>query len=109
LVNNIKAYFAHKRIFLVFGTSCDKDIPGIIDELVPLSPQVIVTRTSHSRSAPPPTLAAEFTKRGIHPETGKTVTEAISRALSLADRKDIICVTGSLFVVAEALDYFSGG
>jgi dihydrofolate synthase/folylpolyglutamate synthase len=109
LVNNIKAYFPHKRIFLVFGTSCDKDIPGIINELVPLSPQVIVTRTSHSRSAPPPTLAAEFTKRGIHPETGKTVTEAISRALSLADRKDIICVTGSLFVVAEALDYFSGG
>jgi dihydrofolate synthase/folylpolyglutamate synthase len=109
LVNNIKAYFPRKRIFLVFGTSCDKDIPGIINELVPLSPQVIVTQTSHSRAAPISTLAAEFSKRGIEPETGKTVTEAISRALSLADRRDIICVTGSLFVVAEALDYFSGG
>jgi dihydrofolate synthase/folylpolyglutamate synthase len=109
LVNNIKAYFPRKRIFLVFGTSCDKDIPGIINELVPLSPQVIVTQTSHSRAAPPPTLVDEFSKRGIEPETGKTVTEAISRALSLADRRDIICVTGSLFVVAEALDYFSGG
>jgi len=109
LVNNIKAYFTHKRIFLVFGTSCDKDIPGIINELVPLSPQVIVTQASHSRAAPIPTLVAEFTKRGIEPETGGTVTEAISRALSLASRTDIICVTGSLFVVAEALDYFSAG
>jgi dihydrofolate synthase/folylpolyglutamate synthase len=109
LVNNIKAYFAHKRIFLVFGTSCDKDIPGIINELVPLSPQVIVTQASHSRAAPLPTLVAEFTKRGIEPETAGTVTEAISRALSLAGRTDIICITGSLFVVAEALDYFSGG
>jgi dihydrofolate synthase / folylpolyglutamate synthase len=109
LVSNIKAYFAHKRIFLVFGTSCDKDIPGIINELVPLSPQVIVTQAPHSRAAPLSTLVAEFTKRGIEPETGETVTEAISRALSLADRTDIICVTGSLFVVAEALDYFSGG
>jgi len=109
LVNNIKAYFAHKRIFLVFGTSCDKDIPGIINELVSLSPQVIVTQASHSRAAPIPTLVAEFTKRGIEPETKETVTEAISQALSLADRTDIICVTGSLFVVAEALDYFSGG
>jgi dihydrofolate synthase / folylpolyglutamate synthase len=109
LVNNIKAYFAHKRIFLVFGTSCDKDIPGIINELVPLSPRVIVTQASHSRAAPIPTLVAEFTKRGIEPETRETVTEAISRALSLAGRTDIICVTGSLFVVAEALDYFSGG
>jgi dihydrofolate synthase/folylpolyglutamate synthase len=109
LVNNIKAYFAHKRIFLVFGTSCDKDIPGIINELVPLSPQVIVTQASHSRAAPSPTLAAEFTKRGIAPEIKETVAQAISRALSLAGRTDIICVTGSLFVVAEALDYFSGG
>jgi dihydrofolate synthase/folylpolyglutamate synthase len=109
LVSNIKAYFPHKRIFLVFGTSCDKDIPGIINELVPLSPQVIVTQASHSRAAPLSTLVAEFTKRGIEPKTAETVTEAISRALSLAGRTDIICVTGSLFVVAEALDYFSGG
>jgi dihydrofolate synthase/folylpolyglutamate synthase len=109
LVNNIKAYFAHKRIFLIFGTSCDKDIPGIVNELVPLSPRVIVTRTTHSRAATPSTLAAEFRKRGIEPETRETVSEAISRALSLADKTDIICVTGSLFVVAEALDYFSSG
>jgi len=109
LVSNIKAYFSYKRIFLVFGTSCDKDIPGIVNELVPMSPQVIVTRTAHSRAAPLSTLAAEFTKQGINMETRETVTEAISRALSLADRTDIICVTGSLFVVAEALDYFSGG
>jgi len=109
LVNNIKSYFSYKRIFLVFGTSCDKDIPGIMNELVSLSPQVIVTRTAHSRAAPLSTLAAEFSKRGIKPEIRETVSEAISRALSLADKTDIICVIGSLFVVAEALDYFSGG
>jgi dihydrofolate synthase/folylpolyglutamate synthase len=108
LVDNIKSYFAHKRIFLVFGTSCDKDIPGIVNELVSLSPQVIVTRASHSRAAPVSTLAAEFTKRGIDPEIKETVNEAVSRALCLASRTDVICVTGSLFVVAEALDYFSG-
>ncbi|MDH4291878.1 MAG: Mur ligase family protein, partial [Dehalococcoidia bacterium] len=109
LVNSVKAYFPQQRIFLVFGTSCDKDIPGIVNELVSLSPQVIVTQASHSRAAPFSTLVAEFTKRGVEPETRKTVTEAISRALSLASRTDVICVTGSLFVVAEALDYFSGG
>ncbi|NWF77805.1 MAG: bifunctional folylpolyglutamate synthase/dihydrofolate synthase [Chloroflexi bacterium] len=108
LVNNIKAYFPNRRIVLVFGTSCDKDIPGIVSELVSLAPQVIVTQASHSRAAPLATLVAEFTKRGIKPETRETVTEALSRALSLTGRTDVICVTGSLFVVAEALDYFSG-
>jgi dihydrofolate synthase/folylpolyglutamate synthase len=108
LVDNIKSYFPHKRIFLVFGTSCDKDIPGIINELVSLSPRVIVTQASHSRAATLPTLAAEFAKRGIDPETRETVKEAISRVLSLASDTEVICLTGSLFVVAEALDYFSG-
>jgi len=109
LVANLKAYFPGKRIFLVFGTSCDKDIPGIINELVLVSPQVVVTRASHSRAAPPSTLAAEFARRGIQPETRETVKEAISRALSLAGKADVVCVTGSLFAVAEALSYFSVG
>ena len=109
LVANLKAYFPGKRIFLVFGTSCDKDIPGIINELVALSPQIVVTRASHSRAAPPSTLAAEFARRGIQPETRETVKEAISRALSLAGKADVVCVTGSLFAVAEALSYFSVG
>jgi len=109
LVSNIQKYFNHKRIFIVFGTSCDKDISGIISELITLSPQVIVTQAEHSRAAPLLTLAEEFSKRGIEPEIKVTVTEALSQALALADRKDIICVIGSLFVVAEALDYFSRG
>ena len=109
LVDNIKTYFPQKRIFLVFGTSCDKDIPGMTNELVSLSPQVIVTQASHSRAAPLTALATEFTKRGIEPETRKTVPEAILRALSLASKTDVVCVTGSLFVVAEALDHFSVG
>jgi dihydrofolate synthase/folylpolyglutamate synthase len=109
LISNIKEYFSCKRIFLVFGTSCDKDIAGMINELVALSPQVIVTRAGHSRAAPLSTLAEEFSRRGIEPEIIETISEAISRALSIADRKDIVCVTGSLFVVAETLDYFSRG
>jgi dihydrofolate synthase/folylpolyglutamate synthase len=107
LVNNIKTYFPEKRTFLVFGTSCDKDIPGMASELVALSAQVVVTQASHSRAASPSTLVAQFSKRGIEPETTKTVAEAISRALSLADKTDIVCITGSLFIVAEALGYFS--
>jgi dihydrofolate synthase/folylpolyglutamate synthase len=109
LVSNVRKYFNYRRIFLVFGTSCDKDIAGIIDELAVLSPQVIVAKAGHSRAAPVPTLAAEFSKRGIEPEIGGTVREAISLAVSMANEQDIVCVTGSLFVVAEALDYFSRG
>ena len=107
LVENVKAYFSYEQVFLVFGVSCDKDIPGIVRELIPLSPQVIVTRASHPRSAPPSAVAAEFIKAGLKPEVADTVPEGLARASSLASEHDLICATGSLFLVAEALDYFS--
>ena len=107
LGSNVQAYFPDKRAILVFGTSCDKDIPGIVNEAALLSTRVIVTRASHSRAAPPALLLKEFVKHGITPEIEETVAQAISRALSLADKTGMVCVTGSLFVVAEALDYFS--
>lgn len=109
LVTNLKAYFSGKQVFLVFGTFCDKDIPGIINELADLTPRVIVTQASHSRAAPASILAEEFAKHGVTPQVEQTVAQAISRALSLAGETDVVSVTGSLYVVAEALSYFSAG
>jgi len=36
------------------------------------------------------------------------VADAIHRALQMAGRDDLICVTGSLFVVAEAIEHVQG-
>ena len=105
LVENIKTYFNYDQIFLILGISCDKDIPGIVKELVSLSPQVTVTRSAHPRAASPSVIAAEFTSQGIKSKITDAVSQALSQTLSIAGRKDLVCVTGSLFVVAEALDY----
>jgi dihydrofolate synthase / folylpolyglutamate synthase len=107
LVSNIREYFGDRRVLVVFGTSGDKDIPGLAREIAYLSPEVIVTRSSQSRAAPTSVLAAELSRRGIKAEAAETMPQALSRALARVDRTDIVCVTGSLFVVAEALDYFS--
>lgn len=37
--------------------------------------------------------------------SSQNVPEAIEKALSIADDDDVICVTGSLYVVAEARAY----
>jgi dihydrofolate synthase/folylpolyglutamate synthase len=76
-----------------------------VKELNFLSPQVIVTRSSHPRAASPLALAAEFAKWGINPRVTEAVTQALSQTLAMVEERDLICVTGSLFVVAEALDY----
>jgi len=66
------------------------------------------TRSAHPRAASPSVIAAEFAKWGIKPVVTGNVAKGLSQALSTAKEKDLVCVTGSLFIVAEALDYAAG-
>ncbi len=109
LVESIRAYFDYTRFFLIVGTSCDKDISGVVNEWIPLSPRVLATSSSHPRAASAAVVAAEFVGQGIAVELCEDVAQALRWSLSVANRKDLICVAGSLFVVAEALSYFSKG
>ncbi len=105
LVEAIKLNFDYDRCFVVFGTSCDKDVSGMAKELLPLSPDVSVTCSSHPRAAPTSLLESEFSKQGFKVKIAGDVSETLSQVLALSGDKDFVLVTGSLFVVAEAIDY----
>ncbi len=108
-------FFPHtlkRRLALVFGASADKDIPGILETL--LSPdatgryappaRVIISRSGHPRQADPARLAEMA--RGIAPHVAIVVRDsldaALADALAWATPDDLICVTGSIFVAAQA-------
>jgi dihydrofolate synthase/folylpolyglutamate synthase len=105
LAEALREYFDFDRAVLILGVSSDKDIAGIVAELVPLSSIVIVTCTHHPRALESARLAAEFSKRGITPEVVGDVTSAVDLALARAKPEDLICATGSIFVVAEVMEY----
>ena len=104
LKQSIEQYFDFDRAILVIGASCDKDIAGIVSELFSLFDKVIVTRSRHPRAMALAPLVAEFAKHGVEAQVVEDVPSALSRALALAGGKDLLCVTGSLFVVAEAIE-----
>jgi dihydrofolate synthase/folylpolyglutamate synthase len=103
LKESLIQYFEPINSILVIGVSGDKDIPGVVNELAPIFNHVIVTRANNPRSAKPETLAAEFAKNGIEAQITQDITTALKQAKELAAQDDLICVTGSLFVVGEAL------
>jgi len=105
LAEALKQYFDFDRMVLILGTSSDKDVVGIVAELAPLPGIVIATRTNHPRALEPARLAAEFSKWGITTEVAGNVASAVDLALARATPKDLICATGSLFVVAEVMEY----
>ncbi|MBI4285001.1 MAG: bifunctional folylpolyglutamate synthase/dihydrofolate synthase [Chloroflexi bacterium] len=104
LRETLEKYLAYDRAFLVIGASSDKDIAAIVDELHPAFANVIATRSKHPRAMSLERIVAEFARRGTAAEVAKDVPAALARALDVAGPRDVVCVTGSLFVVAEALD-----
>jgi dihydrofolate synthase/folylpolyglutamate synthase len=100
----LKKYFVFEHATLIIGTSSDKDIAGIVSELTPMFNRVIVTRSIHPRSLDAAALAAEFKRQGITAEVSDDISTALPMALAGAGENDLICVTGSLFVVAGAIE-----
>jgi dihydrofolate synthase/folylpolyglutamate synthase len=104
----ITQYFDFQQSILILGTSADKNVAGMVAELAPLCHRVIVTRSHHPRAAAPSVLKAELARQGIKAEARTSVPSAVSSALAMAGEKDLICATGSLFVVAEVIEYIKG-
>ena len=104
----LKEYFHFDHLILIMGTSADKDVSGIVEELAPLANSVIVTRSRHPRATKPEILGGEFARWGMKAETVEDVARAVAEAQGKAGKGDIICATGSLFLVAEVIEYVKG-
>jgi dihydrofolate synthase/folylpolyglutamate synthase len=100
----LQQYFKFDRAILIVGTSSDKDIAGIVAELVPLFDRIIVTRSIHPRAMAAAPLVAEFSRHGIKAEATDDISTALRLALAMAKENDLVCIAGSLFVVAGAIE-----
>jgi dihydrofolate synthase / folylpolyglutamate synthase len=104
LADALKKYFAYERATLIIGTSSDKDIAGIVSELKPIFDRVIVTKSIHPRALDPSRLVEEFARQGVRAEATSDISVALPMALDTCSEHDLVCVTGSLYVVAGAIE-----
>jgi dihydrofolate synthase/folylpolyglutamate synthase len=97
---------APRSTTVVFGCSLDKDLSGMVAELMPLAHRVVVCASRHPRAVPPDQLRLAFDQAGLTVEMADQVPDALELAQAGGD--DLVLVTGSLFVVAEALEAWFG-
>ena len=109
LAETYRDVFGARRCHLVFGTSAGKDAAGMLDALLPLAATVLLTRSGHDRAAPLDALAETLAARGTTASVEARVAGAIERALATAGPGDVVLVTGSLFVVGEAIEAVGRG
>jgi dihydrofolate synthase / folylpolyglutamate synthase len=105
LAQTLMEEYPQRRVILVIGVSQDKDVGAICNYLKDNVVHIFLTKARHSR-------AHLFTQ-----EEGKnyfgdksfeiieSLGKALEKALQKADPQDVILVTGSVFVVAEAINF----
>jgi dihydrofolate synthase/folylpolyglutamate synthase len=102
LYNVLEDYFPGQKVVLVFGASEDKDIPGMLTELLPAVHQVVMTKSTHPRAAEPDELVAIAGQLNCTAIASSSVEQALDEAERLAGGTRIILVCGSIFVAAAA-------
>lgn len=103
LVKAIGAHIPYDSMVAVFGCCADKDVAGMLDQIGLGADKIIFTRSKNPRSADPRALQKQFVERsGRMSQTDPDLPSALRLAASAVARDDLICVTGSAYLVGEA-------
>lgn len=102
----LKDVFSYQDLFLVFGMLGDKEREKVVAELAPLAKAVVVTKPNSPRAGDWEKIADEVRKYVNEVYLIESIGEAVKKGMDLAGPEDLVCVTGSLYMVAEARAIF---
>ena len=102
LVLALGRHFHFAKLFVILGVSADKDLEGILEELLPETQKLYATQSAHPRSLDARKIADAVEALGGEVILEKNFDKAFTRDSAEATVDDLILVTGSLYLVAEA-------
>jgi dihydrofolate synthase / folylpolyglutamate synthase len=103
LRSTLSACYADRRLIFVFGAMRDKAISEIAEILFPVAERVIATIADNPRSATPDEIREAASRAQSEIEACPDVPSAIVRARELAETNGIVVITGSIYIVGEAM------
>jgi len=109
LCRALKEEFTYDRLILVFGVLGDKDSRSMLKQLAPLADVLILTKPATDRAKPPEELLSVAVRYHDRIELTQTTGEALKLALTKAGAQDLICCTGSLYLVGEIRQAVASG
>ena len=102
LAQTLEDYFPGRPIILIFGSSEDKDVAGMLAALKGRLKLVLATKAVHPRAIEPEKIVETANRLGVRAEAAAPVEVALARALDLAaGGGEIVLSAGSMFVTAE--------
>jgi dihydrofolate synthase / folylpolyglutamate synthase len=107
LMRCVGAHVPYDSMVCVFGCGQDKDVDALLDRVSLGADKVIFTKAvRNTRAVEPEELRRRFMERsGKMCQTAGSVKEALELAARAVSREDLICVTGSFYLVGETIKH----
>ena len=103
LVCAIGQHVPYDSMIVIFGCGQDKDVRGMLEQLQYGADKVIFTRSNSPKAMYPQDLADMYTEIcGKMCQTAMSLRESLRIASSAIGREDLICITGSFYLVGQA-------
>ncbi|MBW8035497.1 MAG: bifunctional folylpolyglutamate synthase/dihydrofolate synthase [Planctomycetes bacterium] len=103
LIHAIGQHVPYDSMVIIFGCNSDKDVRGMLEQLQYGADKVVFTRSNSPKAMYPENLAEIYTDVcGKMYQTAMTLREAVRIAKNAVSREDLICITGSFYLVGQA-------
>ncbi len=102
-------YFPDRPVYLIFGASEDKNIPGMFAEIQPKIRRMFIAKANHPRALESEKIRELAEGAKILNEVMPSVEAAFLHALEMAEKDgSIVLSAGSIFVTAEVMAAWKG-
>ena len=110
LIHAIGQNIPYDSMVIIFGCNSDKDVAGMLAELQYGADKVIFTRSNSAKAMSPQDLSDMYTEIcGKMCQTASSLGEALQLARSAVSQEDLICITGSFYLIGQAKMRFQPG
>jgi len=103
LRSTLSATYEERPLLFVFGAMRDKAIREIAEILFPLADRVIATHVENPRAATASEIREASKRVSIDIDETPDVASALARARGVAGTRGLVVVTGSIYIVGEAM------
>jgi dihydrofolate synthase/folylpolyglutamate synthase len=108
LMKAIGQHIPCDSIVVIFGCCADKDVAGMLGRITGGADKVIFTKVESIRTADPNELAAQYVEQyGKMAQVAESLEDALAIAQRAVTKEDLICITGSFYLVGEAKRLFA--
>jgi dihydrofolate synthase/folylpolyglutamate synthase len=104
LMQALRTHFRYRKLLVVIGIVYSKDIRGILGEVMAGADELIAVDFTHRRATSTDDLVSSLQQLGYQGRVScfPTVVDGLMFAINEASGNDLVCVTGSMYVVAQA-------